>query len=62
MSLRDSLNVLGREKKSTIFFSISIQKEITKIDKDGKEGVVSISYKIKSIDSASGKFIIKSYW
>ena len=60
MSLRDSLNVLGKEKKSTIFFSISIQKEITKIDKDGKEGVVSISYKIKSIDSASGKFIIKS--
>ena len=60
MSLRDSLNVLGKEKKGTIFFSISIQKEITKVDKDGKEGVVSISYKIKSIDSASGKFIIKS--
>ena len=42
------------------FFSISIKKEITKTDKDGKKGVVSISYKIKLIDSPSGKFIIKS--
>ena len=59
MSLRDSLNVLGEVKKSTIFFPF---QEITKIDKDGKEGVVGISYKIKLIDSASGKLIIKSYW
>ena len=50
----------GKKRRVQFFFSISIQKEITKIDKHGKEGVVSISYKIKSIDSASGKFIIKS--
>ena len=29
-----------------------MKKEITKIDKDGNESVVTISYKIKFIDSA----------
>ena len=33
-------------------FYIPIKKEITKIDKDGNESVVNISYKIKVIDSA----------
>ena len=33
-------------------FSIPIEKEVTKIDKDGNESVVTISYKIKFIDSA----------
>ena len=33
-------------------FWIPIEKEVTKIDKDGNESVVTISYKIKLIDSA----------
>ena len=33
-------------------FSIPIEKEATKNDKDGNESVVTISYKIKFIDSA----------
>ena len=33
-------------------FSVPIEKVITKIDKDGNESVVTISYKIQFIDSA----------
>ena len=33
-------------------FLNSIEREVIKIDKDGKESVVTISYKIKFIDSA----------
>ena len=33
-------------------FSIPIEKEITKIDKDGNKSVVTISYKIKFVGSA----------
>ena len=33
-------------------FSVPIEKEVTKIDKDGNESFVTISYKIKFIDSA----------
>ena len=33
-------------------FSIPIENEVTKIDKDGNEGVVTISYKLTFIDSA----------
>ena len=39
-------------------FSVPIEKEVTKIDKDGKESVINISYKIKFIDSA--RFIVTS--
>ena len=38
-----------------IIFSLPIEKEVTNIDKDGKDGNesnVTISYKIKFIDSA----------
>ena len=33
-------------------FSVPIEKQITKINKDGNESIVTISYKIKCIDSA----------
>ena len=33
-------------------FSVPTEKEVTKVDKDGNESVVTISYKIKFIDSA----------
>ena len=35
-----------------------MENEVTKIDKDGNESVVTMSYKIKSIDSA--RFIATS--
>ena len=46
------MNVLGKIQKSTKFISIPIEKEVTKIGKDGNESVVTISFKIKFIDSA----------
>ena len=48
------MNALGKIKKSGKL----IKKEIKKIDKDGNEVVVNISYKTKSIDSA--KFMASS--
>ena len=33
-------------------FSFSIEKEIRKVDKDGYEDIIEISYKIKFINSA----------
>ena len=33
-------------------FSVLIEKEVTKLNKDGNESVATISYKIKFIDSA----------
>ena len=39
-------------QKSTKHFSIPIEKEVIKIDKDGNEIVITISFKIKFIDSA----------
>ena len=61
MCLRENLNVLGKIKKSTSFSDtvykyckvfVPIEKEVTNIDKDGNESVVTISYKTKFIDSA----------
>ena len=52
MSLKEHLNVLGKTQKSTKLFSVPIEKEVTNIDKDGNESVVTTSYKIKFIDSA----------
>ena len=43
---------LGENKEQYKNFSVPIKKEITKIDKSGNEIVVTISYKIKFIDSA----------
>ena len=46
------MNVLGKIKKRTKHFSIPLEKEVIKIDKNGNEIVITISYKIKFIDSA----------
>ena len=43
---------LGKNTEKYKIFSVSAEKEITKIDKDGNESVVIISYKVKFIDSA----------
>ena len=42
----------GKYRKVKRVF-VTIEKEVTKIYKDGNESVVTISYKIKFIDSAS---------
>ena len=59
-----NLNVLGKIQKSIkpLTFSVPIEKEVTKVDKDANENVVSISYNMKFVGSARlmGKFIIKS--
>ena len=41
-------------------FSISIEKEIRKIDKDGNKDSTTVTYKMKSIDSA--RFMASSLW
>ena len=47
-----------KDKKKTQNFSSSNGKNVTKINKDGNEGVLNISQKIKFIDSA--RFMITS--
>ena len=46
------LKCLGENKKQYKTYSFPIKKEIKEIDKGGNESVVTISYKIKFIDSA----------
>ena len=43
---------LGEITEKYTTFSFPIEKEVTNIDNDGNENVVTISYKIKLIDSA----------
>ena len=49
--MRSNLNVSEKYRKVQNFFR-SNRNEVTKINKDGNEGVVTISYKIKFIDNA----------
>ena len=49
---------LGKNTEKYKTFSVSIEKEVKEIDKDGDESVVTISYKIKFIDSA--RFMVTS--
>ena len=51
MSFRDNISALGKTEKYKTF-SDPVKKEVTNSDKDGNESVVTISYKIKFIDSA----------
>ena len=48
----------GKYRKVQNFFYPNLEKEILEIDKDGNWSVVTISYKIKSIDARG--FMIKS--
>ena len=43
---------LGENTEKYKTFSIPIEKDVTKTDKDGNESVVTISYKIKFINRA----------
>ena len=51
MILKDDLNIL-RKTEMYKTFSVSIEREVIKIDKYGNESVATISYKTKVIDSA----------
>ena len=51
MSLRENLMSWGKYKKVQTF-SVPVEKEVTKTDKEGNENIITISCKIKSIDSA----------
>ena len=46
---------LGENTEKYKTFSVPIEKEVIKVDKDGNKSVVTISYKIKFIDSARFK-------
>ena len=46
------MSVLGKIQKSTKLFPVHQKKEVIKINKDGNESDVTISYKIKFIDCA----------
>ena len=48
--MRENLNVLAKIQKSTKL-SIPVEKEVIKIDKNGNQSVVTISYKRQFIDS-----------
>ena len=43
--------MLRRKYRKIYYFSVPIKKQIIKIDKDGNDKIVHISYKIKFIDS-----------
>ena len=45
------MECLGENIEKYKNFSVPIDKEVTSIDKDGNESVVTISYRIKFIDS-----------
>ena len=51
--MKDNLNVWEKMQKNILLitFSVPIKKQITKIEKDGDDKIVNISYKIKLIDS-----------
>ena len=49
--MKDNLNVLGKNEKYKTF-SVLIENEVTKVDKEGNENIITISSKIKFIDSA----------
>ena len=52
------LECLEENSEKCNAFSIPIAKEVIKIDKDGNESVLTISYKIKFIDSS--RFMVNS--
>ena len=47
------------EKYKTFF--VPIEENVTKIDKDGKESSVTISYKIKFIDSSRLSYLVNNF-
>ena len=48
----EQFECIGENTEKYKTFSVLIEKEVINIDKDGNENVITISYKIKFIDSA----------
>ena len=51
MNLRENLNVFWKIQKSAKLCQFQKKKEVTKIDENGNEKAVTISYQIKFISS-----------
>ena len=51
--LQGKFKCLGEDRANCKTFSVPIEKEVTKIDKNGNESVVTISYETNFIDGAS---------
>ena len=49
---KDQLECLGKNTENYKTFSVTIEKEVSKIDKEGNWNIITISYEIKFIDSA----------
>ena len=49
---KDQLECLGKNTENYKTFSVTIEKEVSKIDKEGNWNIITISYEIKCIDSA----------
>ena len=49
---KGQLECLGENTEKYKTFSVSTEKEIRKVDKDGNEDITTFSYKIKFTDSA----------
>ena len=49
---KKQLTCLGENTKKYIIFMVSIEKEVTRIDKNGEEITKNVSYILQSIDSA----------
>ena len=52
MSLKKKIECFGRNTEKYKTFSVTIEKEVTNIDKDDNESVANISYKLNLNDSA----------
>ena len=48
----EQFEYIGENTEKYKTFSVPIEKEVTHIDKDGNESVVTLSYRMKFIDSA----------
>ena len=49
----EKFTCLGENTEKYITFSVPIEKEVTRIDKRGKEVTKTISYRLEFIDNAS---------
>ena len=56
--MKDGLLVYEKILKKGITFSVPIEKEVTRISKNGEETVKAISYRLQFIDSA--RFMARS--
>ena len=50
--LEQQFNCVGENNKKYVTFTVQIEKEVTRIDKNGKEITKMISYRLQFIDSA----------